>query len=94
MLIIATPIFFPIAIAIGLSPVQFGVIAALNQEVAQIHPPMGINLITVSGITKKIPLQRLMVGVLPFIAIQLVMIYGVYFIAQLSLWLPQHILHR
>jgi len=93
MLIIATPIFFPIAIAIGLSPVQFGVIAALNQEVAQIHPPMGINLITVSGITK-IPLQRLMVGVLPFIAIQLVMIYVVYFIPQLSLWLPQHILHR
>lgn len=93
MLIIATPIFFPIAVAIGLSPVQFGVIAALNQEVAQIHPPLGINLITVSGITK-IPLQKLMLGVLPFIAIQLVMIYVVYFFPQLSLWLPQHLLNH
>lgn len=92
MLIISIPIFFPIAMAVGLSPVQFGIFAALNQEVAQIHPPLGINLITVSGITK-IPLERLMLGVLPFIAIQLIMIYVIYFVPQLVLWLPSHALH-
>jgi C4-dicarboxylate transporter DctM subunit len=92
MLIISIPIFFPIAMAVGLSPVQFGIFAALNQEVAQIHPPLGINLITVSGITK-IPLEKLMLGVLPFIAIQLIMIYVVFFFPQLALWLPSHALH-
>ena len=92
MLIISIPIFFPIAMAVGLSPVQFGIFAALNQEVAQIHPPLGINLITVSGITK-IPLEKLMLGVLPFIAIQLIMIYVIYFVPQIVLWLPSRALH-
>ena len=92
MLILSIPIFFPIAIAIGFTPVQFGIFAALNQEVAQIHPPLGINLITVSGISK-IPLEKLMLGVLPFIGIQLVMIYVIYFFPVLVQWLPAHVMH-
>jgi C4-dicarboxylate transporter DctM subunit len=92
MLILSIPIFFPIATSIGFTPVQFGIFAALNQEVAQIHPPLGINLITVSGISK-IPLEKLMLGVLPFIGIQLVMIYVIYFFPQLVQWLPAHVMH-
>jgi C4-dicarboxylate transporter DctM subunit len=93
MLILSVPILFPIAMAIGFNPVQFGIFAAINQEVAQIHPPLGINLITVSSITK-IPLEKLMLGVLPFIGIQLCMIYLVFFFPQLVLWLPTHAMHH
>jgi len=78
-------IFFPIAQAIGLDPVQFGVMIAVNQEIAQIHPPTGLNLVTVSSISG-IPLTRMMVSILPFIAIELVMIYLLYFFPQLTLF--------
>lgn len=91
MLIVSIPIFFPIAGAIGLSPVQFGIFATLNQEVAQIHPPLGINLITVSAISK-IRLESLMLSVLPYIAMQLIMIYIVYFVPTLVTWLPSKML--
>jgi len=91
MLIVSIPIFFPIAGAIGLSPVQFGIFATLNQEVAQIHPPLGINLITVSAISK-IRLESLMLSVLPYIAMQLIMIYIVYFVPALVTWLPSKML--
>ena len=34
-----------------------------------------------------------MLGVLPFIGIQLVMIYVIYFFPQLVQWLPAHVMH-
>lgn len=88
MMILSIPIFFPVAMDIGLSPIVFGIIVIMNQEVAQITPPIGINLYTVSGISK-IPLMRLARGVVPYIAIQLIMIYVVYFFPELVLWLPE-----
>lgn len=91
--ILTIPIFFPIAMAIGLNPIQFGVMIAVNQEIAQIHPPAGLNLVTVSSISG-IPLTRMMVSILPFIAIELCMIYLLYFFPQLTLFLPSHmVLH-
>ena len=87
--ILTIPIFFPISQAIGLDPVQFGVMIAVNQEIAQIHPPTGLNLVTVSSISG-IPLTKMMVSILPFIAIELVMIYLLYFVPQLTLFLPSH----
>lgn len=92
MTILTIPIFFPIAMAIGLDPVQFGVMVAVNQEIAQIHPPAGLNLVTVSSISG-IPLNRMMVSILPFIAIELVMIYLLYFFPALTLYLPAHMMH-
>ncbi len=87
--ILTIPIFFPISQAIGLDPVQFGVMIAVNQEIAQIHPPTGLNLVTVSSISK-IPLTSMMVSILPFIAIELTMIYLLYFVPGLTLFLPAH----
>jgi len=87
--ILTIPIFFPIAHAIGIDPVQFGVMIAVNQEIAQIHPPTGLNLVTVSSISG-IPLTRMMKSILPFIAIELAMIYLLYFVPQLTLFLPAH----
>jgi len=92
MTILTIPIFFPIAMAIGLDPVQFGVMVAVNQEIAQIHPPAGLNLVTVSSISG-IPLTRMMVSILPFIAIELVMIYLLYFFPALTLYLPSQMMH-
>jgi C4-dicarboxylate transporter DctM subunit len=87
--ILTIPIFFPISQAIGIDPIQFGVMIAVNQEIAQIHPPTGLNLVTVSSISG-IKLTSMMISILPFILIELVMIYLLYFIPQLTLFLPMH----
>ena len=85
--ILTIPIFFPIATAIGLDPIQFGVMIAVNQEIAQIHPPAGLNLVTVSSISG-IPLTRMMLSILPYIAIEIGMVYLLYFLPQMTLYLP------
>ena len=85
--ILTIPIFFPIAMAIGLDPIQFGVMIAVNQEIAQIHPPAGLNLVTVSSISG-IALPRMMLSILPYIAIEIGMVYLLYFLPTLTTYLP------
>lgn len=43
-ILILTPIFLPIAISIGMDPVQFGIMLLLNLSVGLIHPPVGTAL--------------------------------------------------
>jgi C4-dicarboxylate transporter DctM subunit len=85
--ILTIPIFFPIAMAIGLDPIQFGVMIAVNQEIAQIHPPAGLNLVTVASISN-IPLTSMMLSILPYIVIEIGMVYLLYFLPQMTLYLP------
>jgi C4-dicarboxylate transporter, DctM subunit len=85
--ILTIPIFFPIAMTIGLDPIQFGVMIAVNQEIAQIHPPAGLNLVTVSSISG-IALPRMMLSILPYIAIEIGMVYLLYFLPVLTRYLP------
>lgn len=92
MTILTIPIFFPIAMAIGLNPIQFGIMAAANQEIAQIHPPAGLNLVTVSSISK-IPLTKMMGSILPYIAIEVGFLYLLYFVPILTEFLPAHMFH-
>ena len=93
MLLISLPIFFPISQAIGFHPITFGVFACVALEIAQIHPPLGINLFTIHGISK-ISIWDLAKGTFPFLLIQIAMLYAIYFFPELSLWIPQHMLGR
>ena len=87
MLLISVPIFFPVAMALGMDPLVFGIFAVMAMEIAQISPPVGINLFTIHGISR-IPLQTLARGVLPFIGIQILFLYLVFYFPQIVLWLP------
>ena len=93
MLLISVPIFFPVAKFMGMDPLVFGVFACVSMEIAQIHPPIGINLFTIHGISK-IPLWDLSKGAFPFLVIQIGMLYLVYFFPALALWVPQHMMGR
>ena len=93
MLLISIPIFFPIAQHVGMDAITFGVFACIAMEIAQISPPVGINLYTIHGVSR-IPLWTLAKGAAPFLAIQIVMLYVIYYVPVLSLWLPEHMMGR
>jgi len=88
MLLISIPIFYPVATQAGMDPITFGIFACIAMEIAQISPPVGVNLFTIHGITR-IPLWTIAKGALPFLLLQLVMLYLVYYLPQLTLWLPK-----
>jgi len=88
MLLISIPIFFPVAEKVGMDPLAFGIFAVIAMEIAQISPPIGVNLFTINGITR-IDLWTLARGALPFLLVQIGMLYLVYLLPEIALWLPR-----
>jgi C4-dicarboxylate transporter DctM subunit len=76
-----------VAHQIGMDPLVFGIFACIAMEIAQISPPIGVNLFTIHGISG-IKLAVLSRGVLPFIAVQIIMLYVIFFFPALVTWLP------
>ena len=87
MLLISIPIFGPVAAKSGMDPITFGIFACIAMETAQISPPVGVNLFTIHGISN-ISLWKAARGALPFLIIQIVLLYAVYLLPKLTLWLP------
>jgi tripartite ATP-independent transporter DctM subunit len=87
LIIIATPIFLPVARAYGVDPVQFGVILLLNCGIGLITPPVGSVLFVGSAIAK-IPMVQALRTIWPFYIACFIVLMLVTFIPALSLWLP------
>jgi len=87
IVLIMAPILFPVATALGIDPVHFGIIMVVNMEVGMCHPPVGLNLYVASGITK-MGITELTVAVMPWLLTMLVFLVLVTYWPQLSLWLP------
>lgn len=87
MMLVSVPIMFPLAKAIGMDPLAFGVFVVLAVEVAQIHPPFGINLYALSGIGK-VHIGRMSISVLPYIVMMIAMMFGISLFPQIVTWLP------
>lgn len=83
-IMILTPILLPIATAVGVDPVHFGIIMTANLAIGMITPPMGINLFVASGMTK-IPMLKLAKATIPFLAAFLICLMLITFIPALSL---------
>ena len=87
MLLISVPILFPVAKSIGMDPLAFGVFAVLAVEVAQITPPVGINLYAIAGVGR-VHLGRMSLHVLPYVVMLTAMMILVYFVPGIATWLP------
>lgn len=80
------PIFYPLASAVGINLLHFGVIMVVNLAIGQATPPMGINLFVTSSLTK-IPVLDLAKKALPFLCWFLLALLIITFIPAISLCL-------
>ena len=88
IVLIFAPILFPVAMALGIHPVHFGILMVVNMEVGMCHPPVGLNLYVASGITK-MGITELTVAVWPWLLSMLGFLMVVTYWPDLSLWLPR-----
>lgn len=86
-IMILTPILVPIATAVGVDPVHFGIIMTCNLAMGMITPPMGINLFVASGMTK-IPMLKLARACIPFLIAFLISLVLIIFVPAVSMFLP------
>lgn len=86
-ILIIAPIVAPPLIASGVDPLQLGIVFVLNLMIGLMTPPVGMSLYMVS-IIAKMPIHRVVVGVLPFLIPLLLSLLAVTLFPVLSSWLP------
>lgn len=91
-IIILVPVFLPIVSALGIDPIHFGVVTVLTLVLGMLTPPVGLVLFVVSSIAN-LRMEQLTVAVMPFFLVALGVVTVVIAFPELSLWLPQQIMH-
>ncbi|EHA14897.1 TRAP transporter large permease [Halomonas sp. HAL1] len=87
LIVMSLPIALPLITAAGIDPIWFGVFIIIVVEMAQITPPIGMNLFVIQGITGE-SLGRIARAVVPFFMIMVAFIFILFFFPQLALFLP------
>ena len=86
---VVVPIVGPVLLSMGLDPVWLGVMIALNLQTSFLTPPFGFSLFYLRGVTPaSVPTSAIYRGVLPFIAIQILMLIIAACWPGLVTWLP------
>ncbi|QTX31398.1 TRAP transporter large permease subunit [Aminithiophilus ramosus] len=85
--VIFTPILLPIALACGLSVVQFGVVMCLNLCIGLVTPPVGLCALLGNGIAEA-RLEETLRASIAFMAVGLAVLLLTTYVPALTLWLP------
>lgn len=88
---IAAPILFPIVTALGMSPVQFGVIFVLNLMIGLLTPPMAVCLFITAKIGG-ISFERAFKAVTPYYIALLLVLLLINLFPAITLWIPELLL--
>jgi C4-dicarboxylate transporter DctM subunit len=89
-ILVLSPLLLPIATAVGVDPIHFGIIVVTNLSIGTFTPPFGINIFVAQTIFQ-VPLRSIYAGLVPFIAVAIVGLMIVTYVPALSLWLVQFI---
>jgi tripartite ATP-independent transporter DctM subunit len=88
LMLLTTPIFLPIAVNLGYSPIWFGIFLVRTMEIGFVHPPLGLNIYVIQGLAKDLSLGTIFRGVVPFLAADFLHLTLLIAIPALALWLP------
>ena len=86
---IVIPVIVPIALKLGIDPLWFAVLIAVNLQTSFLTPPFGFALFYLKGVAppavRTVDIYR---GIIPFIAIQLLTLVLLWFFPEIVTWLP------
>ncbi len=87
MMMLTVPVIYPTLKALGFSDIWFGVILVIQAELAQLSPPIGLNLFAVQSIARDVSLDTIARASLPYAVMLCMLSYLLYFSPELALWL-------
>lgn len=89
--LILVPALYPVATSLGIDPIHFGMIVAVNISLGMVTPPFGLDLFVASSTLQK-PVGEIIAGVWPFIAVNLVVLLLVTYVPGLATFVPDFLL--
>lgn len=87
-ILIFTPIFLPIAIQCGLSPVEFGIVITFNLCIGTITPPVG-NILFVGVKVAQTTIERVIKPLIPFYIVIIAVLMLCTYVPQISSFIPE-----
>jgi TRAP-type mannitol/chloroaromatic compound transport system permease large subunit len=89
IIVIFMPIFLPLLAHFNVDPLFFGLLVALNLQTAFLSPPVAMAAFYLKGVSPPhVTLNQIFLGMLPFMALQIVAIALLYIFPEIGLWLP------
>ncbi len=92
VVLILTPIIFPIALKMGIDPIHLGVMMVVNMQIGLVTPPVGLNLFVTAGVAK-LSLEDTVKASLPWLGVLLAVLLLITFVPWISLVLPNLLLN-
>lgn len=86
-IIILMPVLMPMLGELGINPIHFGIVLVVTNEMALLTPPLGVNIFVSSSIAK-IPIEKVAIGVLPYLIALLACVLFFAYVPDFVLWLP------
>ncbi|MDQ3324949.1 MAG: TRAP transporter large permease [Actinomycetota bacterium] len=88
IIVMVTPVLFPLITALNFDPIWFGVLMTVNMEIGLITPPVGLNLFVLKGIAPDISLKDIVLGTLPYVGVLSFSIFLMAVFPGIVTWLP------
>ncbi|MDC7786175.1 TRAP transporter large permease [Rhodoplanes sp. TEM] len=83
ILLVLIPTFYPVATSLGIDPVHFGLVVCLNICIGMITPPFGLDLFVASSTLRR-PVELIIRGIWPFIAVNVLVLLLITYVPQIS----------
>jgi tripartite ATP-independent transporter DctM subunit len=87
MIVLTIPFLFPVFNAFDFHPIWLGVVSTLAVEIGMITPPVGLNIFIIKAISD-VPMQKIIAGVIPLVAILLLALLILSLFPEIALFLP------
>jgi len=88
MMVLTLPVIFPVVKALGFDPIWFGVVCVIMMEAGLITPPVGLNVYTLAGVVKDVPMQTIFRGAAPFLLSMIAVVILITLFPEIALFLP------
>jgi C4-dicarboxylate transporter DctM subunit len=92
VVLILTPIIFPIAMDMGIDPIHLGVLMIVNMQIGLVTPPVGLNLFVTAGVAK-MSLEDTIKASFPWLIVLLAVLMLITYIPWISLVVPDLLLN-
>jgi C4-dicarboxylate transporter, DctM subunit len=87
IMLLTIPVFVPLVVRVGVDPVHFGVVMALNSMIGLLTPPVGMCLYAVSSVSR-VPIWPLARELWPYIVALTVCLALITYVPGLTMWIP------
>jgi tripartite ATP-independent transporter DctM subunit len=89
IIMVTVPIFAPMIQAMGFDLVWFGIMFVVNMELAEITPPLGLNLYVMKAVApEEVTLNDIILGAVPFMILDILSLAMIIIWPGIVMWLP------